>query len=519
MRRIRALCLLICIFILVSLVACAEETADESSIVSVEESETDVSRSEYQNENGEYVGKTSGKRYDGETLTFLTCGETQTYESEIIENSELYELGAKRTYPEIINDDLLLRAETLERELGIVIEEIQVYSPVRKNGEMLQEVINGNLSTTQDYQIVVPCLYDGATLAIGGHLYDLLGIDGLQMDAPWWNREFNKSMTYANQLYFTIGDIGLVNKANTAALFFNYELWGKYGLDEKLGGTPYDLVREGKWTSDLVFEAAREMSTDTNGDGVIDYRDEYGWSGQLDDMWSIFFGSGEKIASADKDGYPSITMYNERSSKVMERLQEFMQSEEHVSANDYFNVTSSPVDLTRQAFIDGRALFFNDVVGTVARLGDMEQHFGVVPEPKYDETQTDYYSLVNPWGSTCFAVPTSVSEDKLQMIADALNVLGASSKNTVAKDYQETVLSYMKTRDDESAEMINEYILPTRACDVGMVYQWGGLDILLQNMAAKTIGTFASEFEAKQASASIALEKTIEFYKKNASEE
>ncbi|MBQ5837210.1 MAG: hypothetical protein IIW39_00920, partial [Clostridia bacterium] len=145
---------------------------------------------------------------------------------------------------------------------------------------------------------------------------------------------------------------------------------------------------------------------------------------------------------------------------------------------------------------------------------DMEQHFGVVPEPKYDEGQDSHHSLVNPWGSTCFAVPACVPKEQLTMVADALNVLGASSKNTVAKDYQEIVLSYMKTRDDESAQMINDYILPTRACDVGMVYQWGGLDILLQEMASKPIGSFSSQFDIKKSAAETALKKTVDFYKK-----
>lgn len=518
MKRTKILCLILCFCMLTFLVACTEDTETESLSESSEamESET-VSYSEHQNEKGEYVAKTSGNRYDGQTITFLTCSESLVYESEIVENIKTYEDGATRTYPQVINDDLRIRAETLERELGLKLEEMQLHSPARKNGEMLQAVVRGNLSSTTEYQVVVPCLYDGATLAVQGQLHDLLGIDGLQMDAPWWNQEFNENMTYADQLYFSIGDIGLINKANTAALFFNFDLWEKHGLAERFGGTPYELVADGKWTTDVVFEAARAMKNDINDDGIVDYKDEYGWSGQLDDMWSIFFGSGEKIAKADGEGYPTITMYNERSAKVMERLQEFMQSEEHVSANDYFNVTNSPVDLTREAFISGRALFFNDVVGTVARLGDMEQHFGVVPEPKYDEGQDSYHSLVNPWGSTCFAIPACVPKEQLTMVADALNVLGASSKNTVAKDYQEIVLSYMKTRDDESAQMINNYILPTRACDVGMVYQWGGLDILLQEMASKPIGSFSSQFETKKAAAEFSLNQTIDFYKKHES--
>ncbi len=517
--KLVSLLLVLCLCGTVFLASC--ETEEGGSKPSGENSQA-VSGSvsggnEYQDAEGNYVGKTSGKKYDGEVVTFLTCGTEAVYESEIIANVETYENGADQTYPQIINDDLAYRMEYLEEEYGIIIEEIPVYSPVRKNGEMLQTIIRDSLTTSEDYQVVVPCLYDGATLAMEGVLYNLLDVKGLQIDAPWWNQEFNESMTYADQLYFTIGDIGLVNKACTQALFFNYELWGKYGLTETYGGTPYELVRKGEWTVDVVFEAAKQTGSDLNGDNKIDYRDQYGWSGQLDDMWAIFFGSGEKIASADADGYPSITMYNERSAKVMETLQDFVQGEGYyVSANDYFGVTKYPVDLTRGAFIEGRTLFFNDAVGTVAKLGDMEQHFGVVPEPKFEESQKNYHSLVNPWGSTCFAIPVNVVGDKLTATVDALNVLGAVSKNTVAKDYQEVVLSYMKTRDDESADMINNYILPTRACDIGMVYQWGGLDILLQEMASKTIGSFSSQFEAKLTAAESALEETIEFYKNHA---
>ncbi len=470
--------------------------------------------SEYQDAEGNYVGATSGNKYEGETITFLTCGSETIYESEIIANFDNYENGAKQTYPQIINEDLEKRADILEEKLGLTIEEIPIYSSPRYGGQMLQYILNNSLAATNEYQVVVPCLLDGATLATEGALYNLLALDGLQIEAPWWNQSFNESMTYADQLYFTIGDIGLESVTCTAALFFNYELWTKYGLTETYGGDPYQLVRDGKWTVDTAFEAAQLLKNDLNADGILNYMDEFGWAGQKDDMWYIFFGSGERITGADSDGYPIITVYNERSSKVIEKLQEFVQGEGYyVSANDFFSVTTWPTELTRGAFIEGRSLFFNDSVGTVALLGEMEQRFGVIPEPKFEAKQEGYHSLVNPWGSTCFAIPVNVVGEELTMTIDALNVLGAVSKNTVAKNYQEVVLSYMKTRDEESAEMINEYILPSRMCDLGIVHNWGGIGFFIQDMGDKAVGTFASEYEAKRSAAETALEKTIDFYK------
>ena len=99
------------------------------------------------------------------------------------------------------------------------------------------------------------------------------------------------------------------------------------------------------------------------------------------------------------------------------------------------------------------------------------------------------------------------------MTAAALNVLGAYSKNTLSADYQDIVLAYMKTRDNDSIEMINDYIFPTRGCDIGMAYQWGGLDQLLHGMASAEVGTFSSAYEAKASAAKAALDETLAFYR------
>ena len=84
--------------LLASFVSCAEPTETESVAESSQQQESDtVSYSEYQNGEGEYVAKTSGRRYDGQTITFLTCNEQQIYESEIVENVKTYEDGAECT--------------------------------------------------------------------------------------------------------------------------------------------------------------------------------------------------------------------------------------------------------------------------------------------------------------------------------------------------------------------------------------------------------------------------------------
>jgi hypothetical protein len=517
--KLFSLLLVLCLACTCLLTACKGDNGGDES----KEDQSSVGeKNPYVDGNGRYTGSFESK-YEGQTITFLTCSVNPTYESEILYNpyadskKDKYEDGTNVTMPEVLNDNLKYRAEFVEETLGVTVEEVKLHQTQRPGGEMVQTIREGNLSATTDYQIIVPCLYDAANLAVDGQLYNLLGkgFDTFQSEAPWWNQDFNKSMTYGGQLYFTIGDLGIGNKSSTAALYVNIDLWKKLGLVEKFGGTPYDLVREGKWTVDTVFEAAQNLSKDEDNSSVIDYKDSFGWGGQLDDMWSIFYASGERIAQAGADGYPTLTMFNERSAKLMESLQEFVQNKKYyISANDYFGIVQWPTVLVQEAFTSGRAIFYNGNVGTVIELGVMEQHFGIVPVPKADETQDTYYSLVNPWTSTCFAVPTCVVGEELQKTVDVLNVMGAESMNTVSVHYKE-ILEYMKTRDDDSVDMLNNYILPNRGCDVGLVYKWGALDTLLQTMASQTVGTFASQYDTKKEAAQNALDETVEFFKDN----
>lgn len=498
--------------------ACGDEETGSQSLTSSADETSQSPASEYTDKDGNYVAKTSGKTYQGKTVTFLTCGVDPTYNSELMYNDYKNPgptTNLKEQIPEVINQAYQDRNDLVEEQLDIVIEEEYVLDPKRKNAEMVSRIREDNYAFTASYQVVVPCLYDGATLAQDGQLVNLYDLPEIQMDAPWWDQVFHEEVTIGGQLYFTIGDIGTTNKSSTAALTYNKTLYSEYHLDTKYGGTPYDFVRNGTWTLDLALQLTQELSSDLDENGIINYKDLVGWSGQLDDMWSLFYGSGSKLASTDTaDGYPVLTAYSERSAGAMEKMQTLVQDDLHyISANDYFGDAQWPSLLLRDNFIAGNSLFYNGSLNTPIDLGGMEDDYGLVPMPKGDESQETYYSLVNPWVSTCFAVPISVPEDERQMVSDLLNAMGAASGNIVADAYLEQCLEYMKTRDDDTIDMIENYILPGRGCDIGMIFSWGGLDTLLHDMASQQIGTFNSNYQAKESVAQTALDETNNFFR------
>ena len=491
----RRICLLISLVMLctVFLSACNDRTdnggKDNSETVSIED--------------GLYVPDIPERNYDGRTFTFLTCGVNADADSEMVYNQDGNEKIAT-----VVNDAIAERNRLVAERLNVEIKEQYVVDTGRKNSEFANTVRTDVSAGAYEYQVIVPCIYDGATLAASGYLYDLLGIPYLNMSQPWWDQTFNEELTINNKLYFTVGDLGTINKSATAAMMFNKNLIEQYDLDN-----PYELVKEKKWTMDRAFEMAKSISSDDNNDGKIDYNDSMGWSGQLDDMWGLFYASGEKIGSIGSDGYPILTMYNERSTGVIDKMLELVQDKNHyISANDYFDQAQWPAELTIKPFIEGRCLFFSALVMHTSELKEMEDDFGVLPLPMYNDSQDSYHSLINPWVGNCFAVPVSVNEGELEFIGIVLEALGAESRNHVYEAYYEVALKYQNTRDDDSIDMLDT-IFTSRGCDIGIIYAWGGLDVELQNMAYKTPGSFTSTYEAVKGMAESQLKTTVDFYK------
>ena len=228
----------------------------------------------------------------------------------------------------------------------------------------------------------------------------------------------------------------------------------------------------------------------------------------------MFYGSGERLASIGSDGYPYLTVYNERSVSVVDNILKLMQDDLHyVSANDYFGVTQDPAELVTQAFIDGRSLFNYSDIGDTDDFRDMADDFGLLPIPKYSEEQEEYNTLINCWTSNAFCIPYTVEGETLEMTGLTLELMGAISEDILVHAYYDVALQYQKTRDDDTVRML-DIIFSTRGCDLGMVFQWGGLDTMLHSLITSESGAFASVYETYKGKAEADMKETVDTYKK-----
>lgn len=125
----------------------------------------------------------------------------------------------------------------------------------------------------------------------------------------------------------------------------------------------------------------------------------------------------------------------------------------------------------------------------------MTDDFGILPFPKYDETQTEYINYVNFYHGYGLMMPSSVQEP--ENVAYLTNAIAFYGKQYITPTYYETLLTTRYVRDDESAEII-DMIFENTTYDMAIYYDIGGIRDVLQKSFYEGQNLFSSAFAANK---------------------
>jgi len=112
------------------------------------------------------------------------------------------------------------------------------------------------------------------------------------------------------------------------------------------------------------------------------------------------------------------------------------------------------------------ALFSSGRLDETDTLRDMEDDFGIIPMPKYDEYQENYTTYSHD-GSSAFLIP--ITNSTPDTTAAVLEAMAAETYRTVTPAYFEIALKEKYSRDDESSRML-DIIIEGNYPDVGYIY-------------------------------------------------
>jgi len=155
-------------------------------------------------------------------------------------------------------------------------------------------------------------------------------------------------------------------------------------------------------------------------------------------------------------------------------------------------------------------LFYSNQLYVSLDLRAMETDFGILPMPKYDEAQEDYISVANTWFSDHIVVP--VTNTDLEMTGHLLDAMGYYAQKHITPAFVDVAVKSKGTRDEDSVRMI-DIILENQIFDVGLMFNWGKITDMLENMVRKTNTNFASSWAAIESVVNTELAKTVAMLK------
>lgn len=387
--------------------------------------------------------------------------------------------GAMNNFPEdeengeTINDTLYQRDRYVQELCNTEIEYV-----AESSGTCTTKFRNSILAQENEYSMLVDAATQICKITAEGVLADINELPYIATDSNYWSNLTAQNCQVVGKLYFLCGDIMPVIYTIPSCIFMNINIAEDYKIT---ADDIYNTVLDDKWTLDKLISFTKDISVDLNNDDIISADEDFvGYlteSGQLAAS-VLAVGSGIELCEYDNSGKLSVNLMTEKVFSLIEKVQPLV---EYASGGgDNFHAT----------FTSDRALFSQHYTSSAyTRYRDMRSDFAILPIPKYNEEQTSYYSLMNPWGAAFVAFPSNADTEFVGYVAENMAIY---SYNNLRNAVYEEAFKLKGARDDFSAKML-DLIFDNLYLDNNAIYNFGGSTTVLSD-AIFNKADFASEF-------------------------
>lgn len=391
--------------------------------------------------------------YNGTTVTILSRGREWCKDEISVENQN----------GEVINDAVFTRNSAVEERLNIKIENILTTDT--DNYTITNMIRTQVQAQTNDYDMFANSVYSSIMYTGEGLFKNLYDCEYIDFDQVYWSQGFNEVSSVGGAQYFVTGPICLSTYRFIFATFFNRNMFTTNGID-----LPYNIVRQGKWTIDYQYEITSNIYSDTNGNGQKDADDTYGFvTGNrlnVDNYWSSF-----KIPILVKttDNWYEYALDVNRLTTAVDKVNHLMWNSEGSYVFTYKAADAEQDDIANKLSNGSAAMVTLRLIEVeYAYLRNMTSDYGIIPMPKLDESQENYYSYAHDQVTAC-AIPVTVTEEEFQMLGAVLEALASESYRTVSPAYYEVSLKTKYVNDADSVEML-DIIVNNLYIDAGVLY-------------------------------------------------
>ncbi|MGI6203082.1 MAG: hypothetical protein ACOYID_06735 [Eubacteriales bacterium] len=401
---------------------------------------------------------------------------------------------------DIVDEALYNRNAIVEEKLNVdlVFTDTGVFSS--DVGNAIRSMVMSGDTTYDIYNIIQ---WNSAILVTEGMYRNLYNLPYVDIDKPWWSDYYiNEVNIGRNNRYFLCGDISIDMIRCIGCMYFNKVLFNDYYGDPD---QMYQTVLDGQWTIDKLHAYAKDVYSDINTNDSIDKDDQFGLMlNNYNNIDVLFYGAGLRVTDRDEENVPYLILNNERTASAIEAIY-------NLCYDNPGTWLGSPAD-NNLAFNNGYSLFLMGFLYTSEQLRNMEQDYGIIPSPKFEETQKDYAAVVHDIAIlTC--LPQSVPNEKLEAIGATLELMAYESYKTVTPAYYETAMKTKYTRDALSSQII-DLLHDSYMTDIAYVFgsSFQNLGYIGREMISNRQNNFASFYSKREKAAIKMMEKLIKTY-------
>ena len=422
----------------------------------------------------------------GYTLRLLSMTENSSATS-------MYLIAPDEANGEILNDTIYDRNVEVFAKYNFSIENIYA-------DDVMSAVNQAVLAGDDVYDVALPFLDRAAPKADTGLFLNLFDIENLNLSKNYWDQNFHSSLSLGGKLYFTTGDIMVADDDVLLLMLYNRDLADDLGIENL-----YEAVWDGRWTYDLMRKYVKSTASDLDGDGRITENDQVGFLWSSNNCAAPHFAAVNSLLFVkDENDFPVMSDDTERAYEIFDILTELLDQSRY--SLEWMQFGNEQVSVITNLVSNKQVLFQNMILSQLRRLyRDVTADFGILPMPKYDEAQENYYTTL--WKSfEVITVPATNSHTaETGFILEAL----AAASGDISQAYYDICLESKYTRDAESFDMI-ELSRENVIYDIGFIYDWSGIYTAITNAAAGCKGNLASLLASYGDSAVTAAESFIE---------
>lgn len=365
-----------------------------------------------------------------------------------------------------VNDAIYNRNLEVENRLGVKLEYTEIKGNSSAFRDYCQTVMTAVNSGDGSYDALACYLRSAGVLTLQHALTDLLEVDYINFDQPWWPSSLTELNTIDNKLYFMSGDIATSLIYQMMFMIYNNDLGEAQGLTN-----PQDIVLEGKWTQDTMLAMAANVYADLDASGGKSEGDQYGLFSYQHPNLDIFYmgadmhyveptASGELALSAD--------VLSEKSYAIIDKLIDIFYN----SNDGYFTHKLSD----SSTLMYGNSLLYNTTGQSLAQVYyNADMNYSILPAPKYDEAQEKYLTPV-AFTHSMYCIP--ISAKNADMVGAIFECLASESYRTVTPALFESSFKYKYSKGEADSEIF-EFIRAGVVFDIGRPFfdELGGDDV------------------------------------------